>query len=250
MATGGGSAGRTMLDDGHAARRAPTNGSRPLAASRRMPNGRAAVGALLVTLAALLLFTTARRNGSSVERYVVASRPLAIGSTVAAGDLTTAAIHLPAGASRAHAFTRPAALVGAVVVAPVAAGELVQASAVVAASSTPGARQMSVPVDAARAVGGRLNPGEFVDVLATFGTGADAFTVPVVSGARVVSRSATGTGLGDSKNEVIVIEVRDAGDAIAVAHAIAAGQLSFVRVSGVAPGAPAPPYRAPRPAAS
>src|SRR5262249_12403140 len=156
-----------------------------------------------------ILFTTARRGGTSVERYVVASRPLAIGSTLDRADLTTAAIHLPPGPSRARAYTRPVALVGAVVVAPVAAGELVQASDVVAAATTPGARQMSVPVDAARAVGGRLNPGEFVDVLATYGTGADAFTVPVVSGARVISRNAAGTGLGDSKNEVIVIEVKD-----------------------------------------
>jgi Flp pilus assembly protein CpaB len=206
---------------------------------------------LLVAMATVVLFSVAQRDsGAATERYVVARRSLAIGTRLTASDLTAASLHFPAGPLRGRVFTRPAPLVGAVVIAPVAAGELVQASAVLAATAAGDQRQISVPIDAARALGDRLQPGELVDVIATFGSGADAFTVAVVHRARIVARDgATGT-LGDRKGEVIVLSIGSAEDAVAIAHAVAAGQISLVRVSGVAPDATddgASPYRAPRP---
>lgn len=232
---------------------APPNGVRPLPRRRGVPNGRAALGGLLVALAILLLFSVAdSRGGTHLERYVVARRPLLIGAHIAASDLTTAAIHVPTGNLRRHVFNNPNRVVGAVVVAPVAAGELVQASAIIAADSVTDQRQVSVPIASARALGDRLQPGELVDVVATFGSGADAFSLAVVKSARVVARDTSGGPLGDSKGEVVILAVRTSEEAVAVAHAIAAGQISLIRVSGVGPepSATDAPYRAPRPGAA
>jgi Flp pilus assembly protein CpaB len=225
------------------------NGIRPIPQRRFAPNGRAALGGLLVVLAVLALETIGRPGGASIsERYVVARHPLAIGSRITAGDLTTARIGVPSGPLRSRVFNEPARLVGAIVLAPVGEGELIQASAVVAAGAQNELRQISVPVEAARALGDRLQPGELVDVIATFGSGGDAFTVAVVSGARVVARDTSGGTLGDRKSAVVVLAVSTVEDSLAIANAVAAGQISLVRVSGVGGSPTAPsPYRAPRP---
>jgi Flp pilus assembly protein CpaB len=202
-------------------------------------------------LAVVVLFSTANgRAGSGTERYVVARRALTIGSRISPADVSTATLHLPAGALRGRVFNRTTQVVGAVVVAPVAAGELLQASAILAADAVADRRQISVPIESARALGDRLQPGELVDVVATFGSGADAFTAAVVKSARVIAREENGGPLGDRKGEVVVLAVDTGDDAVAIAHAIAAGQISLIRVSGVPPGSdPSGPYRAPRPGA-
>jgi Flp pilus assembly protein CpaB len=184
-----------------------------------------------------------------LERYVVASHALGIGTRIAVADLRTTELHVPAGALRTRVFADPRALVGSIVVAPIADGELIQASAVLARDSAADLRQISVPIEAARSLGDRLQAGEFVDVVATFGTGGDAFTVAVVHAARVVGRDSNGGTLGDKKGQVVVLAVTTADDAIAIAHAVAAGQVSLVRVSGTTgdAGEPPAPYRAPRP---
>ena len=242
-------AGTIGMERSRTAQGTSTNGARPLPRRRTSGlNGRAALGGLLVAVAIVLLFSVGRST-TTMERYVVARRPLAIGAQIAPGDVTTARLHLAPGSLRGRLFDRPSRVVGAVVLAPMAAGELVQASAVVAAGAATPDRQVSVPIEASRALGTRLQPGERVDVVATCGTGADAFTVTVVRAARVVARDLNDGALGDRRGEVVVLAVGSGEEAVAVAHAVAAGQLSLVRVTGVAPDASTDaPYRAPRPA--
>lgn len=221
---------------------------RPLPRPRRRPNGRAALGALLVALAVVVLFSVAEDRGRPrLETYVAARRALAIGERITAGDLTTASLHVPNGPLRGHVFRRAEDVVGAVVVAPIAGGELLQTSSLVR-SLERDERQVSVPIETARALGDSLAPGELVDVVATFGTGSEAFSVTVVSRARIVSKQATGGALGDHKTEVVTLGLADADSAIALAHAVAAGEISFIRVTG-SNAATSPPaiYRAPQP---
>jgi Flp pilus assembly protein CpaB len=210
------------------------------------------LGALLIAGATVVLFSIAEnRTRPDLERYIVARRALAVGTHIAAADLSTAPMHVAATPLRGRLFLSGRALVGAVVIAPVAPGELVQASAVVTADSLTTERQISVPIEAARALGDRLRVGELVDVVATYGTGGDAFTVTVVRAARVIARDSGGGPLGDRKSQVIVLGIDNGDDAMAIAHAVAAGEISLVRVTG-APSdlATPPPYRAPRPTAS
>lgn len=221
---------------------------RPLPRPRRGPNGRAALGALLVALAVVVLFSVAEDRGHPrLETYVAARHALAIGDRINARDLATASLHVPNGSLRGHVFQRADEVVGAVVIAPIGGGELLQASSLVR-SLDRNERQVSVPIESARALGDSLAPGELVDVVATFGTGSDAFSVTVVSGARIVARQTTGGALTDHKTEVVTLGVTDAESAVALAHAVAAGEISFIRVTGVGASA-APPaiYRAPQP---
>jgi hypothetical protein len=119
-------------------------------------------------------------------------------------------------------------------VGPVQAGELIQASSVVAGTDATGDRQLSLPIAAARAVDGTLKVGDFVDVLATYGSGAGATTVAVVRQARVVARSDASATLDPAGGggETITLGLARSIDTLAVAHAVDAGQVMLVRSTG------------------
>lgn len=222
--------------------------SRTLHRRRALPGGRAVTGGFLVALAAVGIFAaytdaTADRRQS----YVVARHDFALGHRLSRSDLSFLPMDLPA-PLRARSFRDPSELVGAVVVGPVSEGELVEASDVVARSGTGVGRELSFAIESARAVDGRLQPGEFVDVLASYGTGSDAYTVAVMRGARIVARSQPRRALGEGTDEVVTLSVPNRADSLAVAHAVSAGSVTLVR--SVEPPTPAEAadratYRAP-----
>ncbi|HEX2062982.1 MAG TPA: hypothetical protein VHE80_01035, partial [Acidimicrobiales bacterium] len=133
---------------------------------------------------------------------------------------------------RSRPYQDPALLVGAVVVGPVAKGELVQASDVVSRPGGQVGRELSFRIDRARAVDGQLEPGEFVDVLASYGTGADAYTVTVLKAARLVHRSEPRRALDGGGDEVVTLAMPNGADALAMAHAVNAGTVTLVRAGG------------------
>lgn len=235
-----------------------TNGARPLRRRRALPGGRAVVGGFLVALAAVGIFagyTTA--TADTREPWLVARQDLPLGHRITRADLATLPIDLP-GLLRSRSYRDAGQLVGSVVIGPVAKGELIQSSDVLAGTGAAGPeRQISFPVESARAVDGRLRKGEFVDVLATYGTGAEGYTVVVVRSARVADRHESRSSLADSGDEVVTLAVPTTGDTLAVAHAVDAGTVTLVRASAPAPAettpaggvAPPPTYTAPPPAA-
>ena len=204
-------------------------------------------GAFLVALALVGSFAGyTRATADTRQTYLVAAHDLRIGQTIARSDLAFASMDLPAGVLGGRVYRDPAQLVGAVVVGPVGDGELIQASAIVAKGGRPDDYEISIPIDAARAVGGSLVTGDLVDVAATFGTGEAAFTVYVVRHARVIARSQSKTALGSSTGDVVTLAVGSPAEALAVSHAFTAGQVSLVRSSGTPePTEPSEPYRAP-----
>ncbi|HUR22358.1 MAG TPA: SAF domain-containing protein [Acidimicrobiales bacterium] len=211
--------------------------ARPLRRHRTLPGGRAVVGALLVTLAAVGSFaaytdaTTDRRIG-----YIVAGSDLDIGQRISRSSLGFLPMELPA-LVRRRSFRDPDALLGAVVVAPVNKGELVQASDVLIRGSAPGGMEVSFSIDSARAVDGRLQRGELIDVLVTYGTGTEAYTVVVARQVRVVSRRHPRGTLSESGEEVVTVSVPASSEAVALTHAVTAGEVTLVRTAGGA-GAP------------
>ena len=212
------------------------NGARPLHRRRTLPGGRAVVGGFLVAVAAVGVF--AGYTGATADQrqpYLVARRDLPLGHRITGTDLGTLPMDLPA-LVRSRVYRSPAQLVGATVIGPVSKGELVQSSNVLAGGDGAGDRQISFPIDSARAVNGQLRPGESVDVLATYGTGADGYTAAVVRGARVADRSETRGALSDRGNEVITLAVPREADTLAVAHAVSAGTVILVRAAPAANG--------------
>lgn len=223
-------------------------GARALRRRRALPGGRAVAGGFLVALAAVGIFAgyTDATSGPDV-RYLVARRDLPLGHRVTDADLEPVGLDLP-GELASRSYRSASQLAGAVVVGPVGKGELVQSSDVLAGGEAPGGRQISFPVESARAVNGQLRRGEAVDVLATYGTGGDAYTVVVVAGARVADRTTARASLSDRGDEVVTLALPASADALAVAHAVNAGEVTLVRTAGT-PADPTPAaaaYSAPR----
>ena len=176
------------------------------ASRRNLPTGRALVGGLLVTMAAVVVFAAyagANERPSTVGRgRPTRPRPRRSGS--APTTSRSGRSRCPPRSPTAS-FSDASALIGAVTLGPVGAGELVQEGAV---RLDPTARrdraeaagpEFSFPVDRERALAGDVRPGEEVDLLATFGSGSDATTEVLARGARVlhVQEARTGT-LGSS----------------------------------------------------
>lgn len=190
------------------------------------------MGGFLVALAAVGVFAGyTSATADTKDPFLVARQDLPLGHRITRADLVTLSMDLPA-PLRSKVYRTPAQLLGSLVIGPVAKGELVQTSNVLSTDESPGDRQISFPIDSARAVSGQLQRGEFVDVLATYGTGADGFTTAVVRGARVADRSETAGSLADRGTEVITLAVPLPADTLAVAHAVSTGTIILVRAGG------------------
>jgi hypothetical protein len=218
-----------------------------LARRRSLPGSRAVVGGLLMAAAAVGLFSVASTAGHHPSHtYVVAAHALAAGTRLQAGDLATEGMELSP-AARSRAFDDPAVLGGATLLTALEPGELVQASGVVAKAGQAGSREMSFTVER-----GHLSPaisaGETIDLVATYGTGNEAYTVGVASGVLVVGLERGRAGLGETGPVLVTVALDDGSEAVALAHAAQAGKLTVIRTTGVpADAGPPPPFRQPAP---
>ena len=208
---------------------------------RGLPGSRAVVGGLLVAASAVGLFAAASRSGDGpAHSYVVARQELAAGTRLEASHLELAPMEL-APAVRARVFDNAEPLLGTTLVAPLAAGELVQASAVVARRTDSASRELSFTLERGR-LGAGVKQGERADLLATYGSGGDAFTTVVVRQAVLVGIERPRSG--DSGATVVTVAVEDAADALALAHALQLGKITVVRATGAPPLPGVPPtYR-------
>jgi Flp pilus assembly protein CpaB len=206
---------------------------------RGLPGSRAVVGGLLVAVAAVGMFAASSRSGAGPHHsYVVATRALPAGARLQAADLELVTMELGP-TLRAHAFEARQVLLGATLVAPLGAGELVQASAVVARKGEAASRELSFTLDRGRVSPG-LKEGERADLLATWGTGDDAFTSVVVRQALVVALERPRSSSGDTGPTTVTVSVDDPNDALALAHATQLARITLVRATG-APPLPAVP---------
>lgn len=203
------------------------------------------VGGLLVALAALAAFVAARGGQSGpTQYYVVVTHDVVAGTKLDVSDLRALAMDLP-DAIAERAFTDVAAVAGRLTVSPLARGELVQASAVVSGDAADPRLQLSVPVERSRALDGLVGAGERVDVLATYGAGADGETLLVVRGAQVLRVDQGQHGaLAASSDMVVLLAVGTVDDALAVTHAAQAGKVTLVRTTTMSDTGPTS-YRPP-----
>ena len=224
-----------------------TDGSEPPARTvrrrRGLPGSRAVVGGLLVAAAAVGMFAAASRSADGpTQSYIVARQELPAGTRLQASDLELVPMEL-APAVRARVFDNAQPLVGATLVSPLGAGELVQSSAVVARKGDTASRELSFILERGR-VGTGIKQGERADLLATYGTGNDAFTVVVVRQALLVAIDRPRTTSGDSGPSTVTVAVDDPADALALAHALQLGKITLVRATGAPPMTGVPPtYR-------
>jgi Flp pilus assembly protein CpaB len=220
--------------------------ARPLARRSSLPAGRAVVGGFLIALSALGIFAAySRATAGPTATYVVARHDIPVGARLTGADLTTLPMDLPAVVADTAVFTDERRLVGATTIGPIRRGELVQAGAVLDKRSAENDVEVSFEIDSARALAGALRSGDRVDLHATFGVGGDTYTVSVVKQALVLATSRRG-GVGGSASEVITLAVRNDDEALAVTHAVNAGEVTLVRTTGVkSTGTAGQTYRSP-----
>ncbi len=199
-----------------------------------------------MAVAAVGLFAAATSSSQGPRHaYVVTRHELPAGTRLLASDLELAPMDLPV-ALRARSFDTTQPLVGATLIAPLGAGELVQSSSVVARKGDAASRELSFTLERGR-VGTGIKHGERADVLATYGTGNDAHTVVVVRQALLVAIDRPRTSSGETGPATVTVAVDDPADALALAHAIQLGKITLVRATGAPPLPGVPPtYRVSR----
>lgn len=232
--------------NGSAASGAP-EGPRLLARRRRRPSGRAVLGGFLVAMAALTAFVAARGTPDGPSHsYVVVARDVIAGTKLQPGDLREVTMDLPDSLA-GRAFRDARTLVGRLAVHPLSSGELIQASAVVTGDATDPRFQISLPVERARAVDGLVTTGEQVDLLVTYGAGADAETLVVVRGAEILRVDQGQHGaLGGDNDMIVLLALTTPNDALAVTHAAQAGKITLVRTTAAASDNGPSSYRPPK----
>jgi pilus assembly protein CpaB len=210
---------------------------------RRFARSPFAYWAAVVALAACTASTIAYqvdRAGAQVARYgrlrpvVTAARPVEVGAVVRSADVVVRS--MPAAFLPEGALGATGEVVGRTVVvplfrgAPVVVGQLAPDGVEGVAALLPaGGRAVAVPTGPASVA---LRRGDRVDVLATFDpppAGEDP-TFPVAEAALVV----------DTGPEAVTVAV-EAGEALRVAYAVAAGVVTLVLTAAVTPGPPARP---------
>ncbi len=210
----------------------PGRRHRLIGGSSPLPGRRAMVGALLITASAVLAFLAVTGGKDRpTERFVVATRDLAAGTLLADDDLAVAVVDLPPELA-ASALRDPAALHDAVLRGPVAAGALLTGAVVDVDAVPRGAddglryREVSFAVARSRALAGDLDSGDRIDVLATIGERTEV----LVQRALVLATSdGSDNALVVSDDVVLTLALDDPGEALAVAHGAAVGELTVLR---------------------
>jgi hypothetical protein len=195
------------------------------------------VGGFLVAASAVGVFAAYATAASSPDgSYAVVSVDVQTGDRLSSAELVLVPLELP-DEQRRLAFPELALLDGAIALAPMAAGQLVQTSDVAKPAGAPDRAQISLSLDPGNALGGDpalLGEGERVAVITTYTQGGvpetstvsdDAIVVRVIDG-----RDRVGGGAG-----LTVVLAVTPGDLEPLAQAAAAGVVSIARVTGVAP---------------
>jgi Flp pilus assembly protein CpaB len=200
---------------------------------RRLPrlDTRLVVGLLLVALSVL---GGLRLAASADHRVAVlsAARDLPADHVLERGDVTTTRVHAPASVLDGLVRATAAPPTGQALRFPLEAGDLVTDGAL-AARRGPG-REMTVPIAPEHALGGELEPGDRVDVLASFDKGTEiAKTLTVASHVQVVDVVRADGLFGQSEGDItaVTLSVRP-DDVVLLAFAVRNGEIDIVRADG------------------
>jgi len=206
--------------------------NRPVVRRRRpLPGGRAVFGGFLVAVAVVgTVAAQQAASGPPKTRFVVAAAPLVAGRAIRANELTTRPLDLPEPLAR-RAYQDPGPLIGRVLAATLAQGELLQASALAQRGPAPGEREVSFTADPARSLGQRIAAGDLVDVYATSGQGDGGRTAAVVRSVRVIDRQ----GRDGSGGFIFTVALGTPDEVQSLVAAAAAGSLTVVRTTAAPP---------------
>jgi Flp pilus assembly protein CpaB len=205
----------------------------PPAPTVRALAGRVSRGHVVMVVAGIVgivLSFAALRQHDGTARVVVAAREIRAGERVGVDDFRSEAVTMSAPllatVVRAHDLD---GVVGRIAGTTLAEGELVSRRVLRPRAARHGLRAMSIPIDPSRAVGGRLEAGDRVDVLFA---GERAVSI-IVADAEVLAVDAPGRGgIGESTSPFTVTVAVSARQSQLVAAAVADGNISLARTTG------------------
>ena len=209
--------------------------ARSITPRRSLPSGRAVVGALLVTVAAVGSFVAATAGGSTPDTsYLIAARPIDAGELLSVADFDIVPIDLP---DMVAAMTVSSArnIDGATLLRDLRSGELVSTSDVLAASQAGddvliAMHELTFPVQRNRA-SQSLVPGDRVTILATMPSDDGSTTFVAVEDAIVVGWATGGEGIGASGVGVLTLALGEPGIVMELAHMAHEGEITVVRTT-------------------
>ncbi len=221
-----------MSDSELGTRRGPRPG-RVIGRHAALPGGRAALGGLLIAIAAVGVFVAYEGASDGPQHaVVVARRDIPVGAVIEAADLRIVRADLPAD-TRAGTYASLGALVGHVALGPIGQGEIIQAAVITADPSTAIGHEVALTLPRDQIAVGHLQRGDAVDVFVT----TDDRTSSVVRGAKVVL---IGTdrdrSLTSSREMTIVVAVPSGDLVVALVHALRTGDVTVVRSTFAGPG--------------
>ncbi len=205
----------------------------PVSLTRRAARiSRGHVVMALAGIVGVVLSFAVLRQREGETAVLVAAREIRAGESITGSDFRAERVTLTPGTlstvARAHDRRQ---LQGRIAAITIAEGELVTKRALRRRAAPHGLRSMSIPIDPARAVGGRLAAGDRIDVLFA---GREAVSI-IVADAPVLAVDASGRGgIGESASPFTVTIGVTAAQSQLVAAAIADGELSLARTTGAA----------------
>lgn len=208
---------------------------------RALPTGRAVVGGLLVAGAMVGAVALSRTVGApETVPVVVASAAISPFDPLGTENLEVMHLAMPDQVLEST-YSDPADLAGTVSRSHLRPGEVLNQGDVVESTRSQReaapAREISLRIDADRAVDGRLETGDRVDVLATYGNGVDALTFVVLADAPVLSVASVDSRIGSSGALVLTLALDHRSETVALAHAADNADLTVVRTTTAVPQA-------------
>lgn len=219
------------VEDDLAAAPAP----RRVGARRALPNGRAVVGAFLVTSAAVGAFLVATPDPPDTRTdYLVLTTDIAAGDPLSGADVAVELLDLGSNVASA-AISGSADVSGTVALRDLRAGELLVhddllASVEVGARRIGSVHELTIPVPLDRSPA-TLLAGDRVTVLTTVRV-ADRLVTEVAAEDVLVLRFDTGTDrIGGATQAVLTLAVDDPDTTVSIAHSAQRGDLTIVRTT-------------------
>ena len=212
-----------------AAQPGPAPGPRRPASRSRLSFGH--IVTLLAGLLATVLVFSVLRERDLTFRATAASAEIRAGTTVEATALRTVDVHVPDDVR--GRLIDPAALDrfrGWIATRTLQPGELLSRGDLRPPAAPSALRAMSIPVEAAHAVGGALAAGDRLDVIAVDEGGQARY---VVTGAEVLAVNRPDSGvIGAAASSSSLTVAVDAKQALRLAAAIRGGRFELVRSTG------------------
>lgn len=205
----------------------------PTAVRLRQPSWldvRLVVGVLLILTSVVVGARVVAAADSSVYVWAV-RRALPAGTAITRGDLVARRVRLLDGTGPLYVDADVTFPDGRVLLREVGAGELLPAAAIGDDASREPRRVVAIPVERAHALGGEIERGMTVDVIATFTTpGGRSTTRAVLRAVTVVgvARSTSGFAVGRADFSVFVEVAPEL--VVALTAAIESARLNVVRV--------------------